>query len=195
MKSSGPPLIVEEDRDGFRFRGGSVALDLSATLQARLKPEPRELLATPADLDRWLVSAGLASTAPGADMDDLVAARELREAIFAIAGSLNKRSFDRAACDVLNKFAADAPPAPVLSPDGQLSWNGAVPALLAGMAREAAALFAEMASRIRQCHSPSCTIYFVDTSRAGRRRWCSMAACGNKAKVAALRRRERPKTA
>src|SRR3569833_4790886 len=50
---------LPEDRDGFRFRGGSIALDLAATLQARLKPSPRELLATPQDLDRTLVSVGL----------------------------------------------------------------------------------------------------------------------------------------
>ena len=55
-----------EDRDGFRFRGGHVALDLAATLGARLKAQPRELLAAPADLDRWLVSAGLAEREPGA---------------------------------------------------------------------------------------------------------------------------------
>jgi predicted RNA-binding Zn ribbon-like protein len=31
----------------------------------------------------------------------------------------------------------------------------------------------------------------VDTSRSGERRWCSMAGCGNKAKVAEFRQRQR----
>jgi predicted RNA-binding Zn ribbon-like protein len=35
--------------------------------------------------------------------------------------------------------------------------------------------------RIRQCEQPSCVLYFHDTT--GRRRWCSMAGCGNRAKA------------
>lgn len=37
--------------------------------------------------------------------------------------------------------------------------------------------------RIRQCDDVYCGWLFVDRSRAGRRRWCSMADCGNRAKV------------
>jgi hypothetical protein len=36
------------DRDGFRFRGGSLALDFTATLAARKREQTRELLETPA---------------------------------------------------------------------------------------------------------------------------------------------------
>lgn len=38
---------------------------------------------------------------------------------------------------------------------------------------------------IRKCANPRCRLYFRDRSRAGRRRWCSMAVCGNRMKVAA----------
>ena len=79
MSSKAPP----EDRDGFRFRGGSNAIDLAATLQARLSASPRELLSTPKDLARWLVSAGLADTAPKPTAGDLATARSLRETITA----------------------------------------------------------------------------------------------------------------
>lgn len=34
---------------------------------------------------------------------------------------------------------------------------------------------------IRQCLHPDCVLYFFDAT--GRRRWCSMAACGNRAKA------------
>ncbi|MEV4190768.1 CGNR zinc finger domain-containing protein [Streptomyces toxytricini] len=37
--------------------------------------------------------------------------------------------------------------------------------------------------RIRKCASESCVLHFHDTSRGGTRRWCSMAACGNRAKA------------
>ncbi len=43
--------------------------------------------------------------------------------------------------------------------------------------------------RIRQCEAPECSLFFLDTSRAGARRWCSMAVCGNRAKQAAHRDR------
>jgi len=38
---------ADTERDGFRFRGGHPALDLTATLLGRLKQERRELLGTP----------------------------------------------------------------------------------------------------------------------------------------------------
>ena len=37
--------------------------------------------------------------------------------------------------------------------------------------------------RIRRCAHGSCILHFFDTSRNGTRRWCSMAACGNRAKA------------
>ncbi|WP_053958391.1 CGNR zinc finger domain-containing protein [Sulfobacillus thermosulfidooxidans] len=41
--------------------------------------------------------------------------------------------------------------------------------------------------RIRQCEHDECIRYFVDTSRGGHRRWCDMATCGNRQKVARYR--------
>lgn len=38
------------------------------------------------------------------------------------------------------------------------------------------------AARLRVCADPSCGWFFVDRSRNGLRRWCSMADCGTKAK-------------
>lgn len=42
---------------------------------------------------------------------------------------------------------------------------------------------------VRRCEGPECTIWFLDTSKGHRRRWCSMAVCGNRVKAAAHRRR------
>ena len=42
---------------------------------------------------------------------------------------------------------------------------------------------------IRKCANPCCALYFRDRSRSRRRRWCSMAVCGNRMKVAAHTRR------
>jgi predicted RNA-binding Zn ribbon-like protein len=46
------------------------------------------------------------------------------------------------------------------------------------------------ADSIRQCEHPSCVLYFYDTT--GRRRWCSMAGCGNRAKAQRHYARQRP---
>jgi predicted RNA-binding Zn ribbon-like protein len=45
--------------------------------------------------------------------------------------------------------------------------------------------------RIRHCSGEGCALLFVDTSRSGHRKWCSMSGCGNKAKVASFRERNR----
>lgn len=45
------------------------------------------------------------------------------------------------------------------------------------------------AVEIRKCANPRCVLYFRDRSRARRRRWCSMAVCGNRMKVASHARR------
>ncbi len=37
--------------------------------------------------------------------------------------------------------------------------------------------------RVRMCAGPRCGWLFLDTSKAGRRRWCDMATCGNAAKT------------
>ncbi|MGC2670963.1 MAG: CGNR zinc finger domain-containing protein [Candidatus Acidiferrum sp.] len=68
--------------------------------------------------------------------------------------------------------------------EGGLEW------LLAAIARSAAELIAEGPSaRFRVCSNPSCGLFFYDTSRTRRRRWCSMSRCGNRHKVASFSRR------
>ncbi|HEY0812280.1 MAG TPA: CGNR zinc finger domain-containing protein [Pseudonocardia sp.] len=60
----------------------------------------------------------------------------------------------------------------------------AAPAALATLARDAVDLFSgPLASRIRVCAAVDCGLLLVDTSRPGRRRWCSMQRCGNRAKI------------
>ena len=38
-------------------------------------------------------------------------------------------------------------------------------------------------ARVRQCANPRCLWLFLDDSKSGNRRWCSMASCGNRAKA------------
>jgi predicted RNA-binding Zn ribbon-like protein len=182
-----------EIRDGFKFRGGSPALDLAATMVGRLGATPRDLLATSADLDRWLLASELAQTAPGATEGDLTQARTLREALYRLALSRAEgAALPDADRELLNGYAA-LPTAPLrLDADGRARLSGDVRGLLAELAREGVSLLGgDFQDRIRQCEGPPCAVLFVDTSRKGDRRWCSMSACGNKAKVAEYRKREK----
>ena len=42
----------------------------------------------------------------------------------------------------------------------------------------------DLRERLRICPGPGCRGRFLDDSPAGRRRWCSMAVCGNRNKAA-----------
>ena len=44
---------------------------------------------------------------------------------------------------------------------------------------------------LRKCESDACVLYFYDTTKNHRRRWCSMSGCGNKAKAAAFYQRKK----
>jgi predicted RNA-binding Zn ribbon-like protein len=64
------------------------------------------------------------------------------------------------------------------------------PAVLEAIAEDAAQVLAGSAlGLLRRCANQRCILLFVDRSRTGRRRWCSMQVCGNRAKVAAHGRR------
>ena len=68
--------------------------------------------------------------------------------------------------------------------EGGLDW------LLAAIARSAAEIIVEGAqARLRICANPACGLLFSDKSRTRRRRWCSMAICGNRHKVSSFARR------
>jgi predicted RNA-binding Zn ribbon-like protein len=64
--------------------------------------------------------------------------------------------------------------------------------LIALLAAQIAALFAsEEPGLVKPCEGSGCTLWFVDRTKAHGRRFCSAAACGNRAKVAAFRERQR----
>jgi len=62
--------------------------------------------------------------------------------------------------------------------------------ILAPVALIAAELFSTADfRRVRRCGEQTCVHWFLDTTRPGRRRWCSMATCGNRLKVKSYRQR------
>ena len=60
---------------------------------------------------------------------------------------------------------------------------------LVPIARDIARLLATPGAPVRQCAGEGCVRHFYDDSRTGRRRWCEMAICGNRAKASAFAKR------
>jgi predicted RNA-binding Zn ribbon-like protein len=174
----------------FHFKGGRLCLDLVATVGERWR-RSFERLREPGDLGHWLVQSGLHAHAPTVSAADLEQARALREAIDRLARP--PRGADQADVALVNRWAAEPALAPQLAPGGRALGPPAgdpVRGALAAVARDAVDLLAgPLADRIRECAADDCALLFVDASRPGRRRWCSMEACGNRAKAAAFRRR------
>jgi predicted RNA-binding Zn ribbon-like protein len=174
----------------FRFVGGRPSLDFTATLGKRRRDPPVERIPTPADLGRWFAESGLTSAAPEVSPAVLREARLLREALY----RLMRGPVAAADLRVVNRWAARTPPAPVLR--AERSGLTAVLAgptaagLLALLARDGVEILGgPLGARIRECAGEACTLLYLDTSRAGSRRWCAMELCGSRDKMARYRRR------
>ena len=172
-----------------RFRTGRPSLDLAHT-GGEGEAARWEIVHTPDDLARYLgVILGLPPVP--ATADDLTAMRALRATIDRIARGLAAGA-PPAEPDVtaLNAVAAAPPLVRALRPGGTtIVVDPTAPAALATLARDAVDLFGgPLAGRIRVCAAEDCGLLFVDASRPGRRRWCSMERCGNLAKVRKHRR-------
>jgi predicted RNA-binding Zn ribbon-like protein len=182
----------------YAFDAGAVSLQFVAT-GGEAERAVFETLHTPADLGRWLAASPLAVTvAPTAD--DLAAAKRLREALWEIAWRRARfgphANAPATYVRTVNAAAAASPLVPALDEADSRRAGWASPATTAAalstLARDAVDLFAgPRADRIRQCEGGTCRLVFVDTSRPGRRRWCSMQRCGNLHKQRALRERLR----
>ncbi len=175
-----------------RFRTGRPCLDLAHT-GGDGPYAVFELLHLPADVSTWLgVILQLDDIqARPADVDS---ARALRRAVWngahRVVTGRPPAGLDRA---VINHAAATIPPVPVLEVDGGSQLRRPVTAsqALSVLARDAIDLFGgPLAGRIRVCAATDCGLLFVDQSRPGRRRWCSMQRCGTRAKVRTHRRRQ-----
>ncbi|MFJ3486781.1 CGNR zinc finger domain-containing protein [Pseudomonas sp. NPDC090202] len=68
-------------------------------------------------------------------------------------------------------------------------WRGPDSLLLPLGEELAKFLSSEDFSDVKCCEGASCTMVFIDHTRGKKRRWCSMAICGNRAKAAAHRER------
>lgn len=181
-----------------RLLADHVALDLINTVGI-VDGEPTDYWQSDADVMAWLGRAGLlpegapARTPPKGLLDGARALREpLRQAI---ARHKAGKKLDLAWLNVA-LAAGGSHLATQLDGDGNVVMTRVYTMetaahYLVPLAEAIADLFVHGDfTLVRKCESDSCILWFYDRTRSHRRRWCSMALCGNRHKVAAFRRRE-----
>ncbi|MFM2149099.1 MAG: hypothetical protein RLZZ187_1405 [Pseudomonadota bacterium] len=173
-----PPLAPVGRWRSENFVADDPALELANTISHRRDSALAEdRVADPGDLADWARSLCLdAGTAPIVQAD-VPLVRAVREATH----------------DAFAALAAGGEPPPLsiaalLRAAAEGFEGRGMPRLHAALAWRAVRALATLPpGRIGAC--PACGWLFLDTSKAGRRRWCAMATCGTAAKVRAFRAR------
>jgi predicted RNA-binding Zn ribbon-like protein len=195
-------------KNGFLFLGNDLALDFLNTRPVQDR-EPMELLPDFASLLRWFQTAGRLRPADVANLkrrwgESAETHSTLRE-MHRFRERLRKEiltwedggTAQYSTIEELNRLMAAYPMRSRLKKTNgkelltELYFKPEKPEDLFGpLAHAAAMLFANRnRDRVRKCDR--CVLHFVDTSKKGTRRWCSMQLCGNRLKVAAYAARRR----
>lgn len=186
--------------NSFDWSGGHPALDLVNTLDERPSGAPEENLAAYGDLVDFAELAGLIEpplaeclhSLKGAACARIVGrARDLREHLFAVlaaaqvGGPLPEASLQSIASEVRRAHAARSLVVAEASNSVEYGWlspaSPEIPLHACALAVEVLLITSDQ-SRIRKCAASDCEVYFIDTSKAHRRQWCSMKNCGNREK-------------
>lgn len=192
-------MTVRADR--FEWSGGHPALDFVNTLDERPFERPVETLATYRDLVHFAELAGLIETAIAqklsahsgpASLRIVTRARALREHLFRILAAVHAdEPAPQADLDAIAAAARLAHAARILvaqTSDSLASYRWSHPASVetplhaCALAVEGLLVMDVDRGRIRKCGASDCEVYFIDTSKGHRRRWCSMENCGNRVK-------------
>lgn len=176
--------------------GDHPALDLLNTV-AQVDGRGVEFWQSDADVLAWLARAGFPAAAPASRSAKLLhAARALRETVRTLVAQ--RKAGEAINVDALNGWLAQARRKLELVEDDAGGYrlearyaHDTPEQLLAPLAEAAAALLVEGDFElVRHCENPECSLWFYDRTKSHRRRWCSMALCGNRHKVATFRRRQ-----
>ena len=176
----------------YVYVSGRRCLDFVGTMKHRNSAR-EELLTQPELLSDWAVEAGLLDTAVAVTDHDLVAAIEVREAIYrTVIARLEGHRPQVADVELLNERACLPQLTPRLLRTGATRREGTASQLMASLAADLVDLLAGAdMENVKRCVHPDCTRLYLDASRAKNRHWCGMGTCGNRAKVQAFRARQR----
>jgi len=177
--------------------GGHLALDLLNTV-AVAYGQLTDSLQTDADVNQWLLQHAVASDPKALEIagpDLIEKAHALREIIRELVSA--KKAGTTLKIDALNAYLQHGASYLQLAKSEAKQYRiervrqiESAEQLLAPIAEAAAELIAlEDFSMVRKCESPDCVLWFYDRTKGHKRRWCSMAVCGNRHKVASFRKR------
>ena len=184
--------------------GGSVCLDFVNTVDPRVGDKPQDHIESYADLVCWAAHAQLLRPDQVPAILDAAARRPknaqavferaiaLRETLYRVFSAIVARqvpdSADLAA--MLAAYVESQAHASLVPASGSLVWRWpsgthALDQLLWPIVRSAVELATSPdARRVKTCPGlGDCGWLFLDTSKSGRRRWCSMESCGSRAKM------------
>ncbi len=178
----------------FSWVGNHPALDLCNTelvTHGRLV----DVLAVPGDLEAWAAAmrslrgvAGLAWPGGAAGRETLRWTRALRGALRGVLDPTATGDHDQ----LNHVLQRDRGSFQVGSGAAvRVTGSDAASRFRLDLAAATLDVFSRDRAAVRRCGNPGCTLLFLDTSKSGRRRWCSMQTCGNRAKVAAHYQRSR----
>ncbi|HEU4377331.1 MAG TPA: CGNR zinc finger domain-containing protein [Hyphomicrobiaceae bacterium] len=186
--------------DPFEWSGGHPALDLVNTLDERPFAASVENLSSYGDVVRFaelagLIEPSLATTLRGRAGSACVRVarrtRQLREHLFKVLTAAYQAKpipqTDLKAISAAIRAAhsarrlAGAPSAILTAHRWVTGSEVAAPLHACALAIERLLTQTER-RRIRKCSALDCEVYFIDTSKRGGRRWCSMKNCGNREK-------------
>jgi predicted RNA-binding Zn ribbon-like protein len=181
----------------FLWIADHTALDLLNTV-SKAGGELVDALQTDEDVRRWVAKAGfpINDGVKLRPMALLRAAQRLRHIIRAVV--VERKSGKAVGVEPLNEFLSECEShleleaGPKMSLTMKRRWKAErAEELLAPVAEAAADLLAmgdfEL---VRLCEDGECVLWFYDRTKSHHRRWCSMASCGNRNKVAAFRERK-----
>jgi predicted RNA-binding Zn ribbon-like protein len=195
----GSRILTGGDGQRYTFDAGALSIELLST-GGPGGYQKWEILHAPADLAEWLTGSRLALIAPLAvanlriEPADLTRIKHLRDTLWSIAPAIaNDRGVRPDDIRTINGYA-EAPPRPQVDPATLgLRWDTPVSGaqVLGAFAHDALDLIgtAGRRERLHECAGDNCRLIFLDTSRPGNRRWCSMERCGNRNKVRTHRAR------
>jgi predicted RNA-binding Zn ribbon-like protein len=199
--------MIASSIETLRLDGGHPALDFANTLDEDIAGTPHDHLVDYAALLAWSRRLDLVRAAEAAALRKAATARpaeaarvlakalDLRDAIYRLfTAQATDTTPPRAALARFNRHLAEALFHAALAPAGDgfaWRWAGEPDALdrpLWPLARAAAELLADQRrARVRICAGHHCHWLFLDLSKNGARRWCSMSVCGNRTKIRRFR--------
>ena len=183
-------MPMKKDEMTFQFIGNNAAVDFTNS-QVLLRRPFYAPMESADEVLIWLAQAGYSVNVKDleANLDKVTELRSGLRALF--AACIDGKSIESEHLSLLNKYLPLYFEKKELSlEDGQFVLNTpprelSVDELLGLLSHDAAKLLSsDKINKLKRCSHDKCILVYVDKSKSGQRKWCSMDICGNRTKSA-----------